>query len=349
VVEGRSTAPILLLDHADPPLQDALVNTALQQAGFNVRIDNRRRTSLPAEIRMDTLDEGTEARIARHPPRLIVGFGNRVNEWLLGAQWPRTKRGTAEDSQNVRGYLWDTPRGRVLTSMHPDAIKKEWTPWRVLLDLDMQKVQREWRAHVPDLPERQVTIVTTIAERDELFHAIASEVGGKWWGGAGALAKAQTALVAVDIENDHDLKLSCLGVAPTVDRAWVIPAKPGWQMDMIRTVCESGLPLVLQNGQYDRGFLRWHCTPPIRVDVQVFDAMLGWWALQPELAGKKIDVKRRRRTVKSLKFLASVYTRDAWWKDYLFDTEAEKYRLCGVDCCITLDVAQQQRRQLVAA
>ena len=109
------------------------------------------------------------------------------------------------------------------------------------------------------------------------------------------------------------------------------------------------MPKVLQNGQYDRFFLRRFAGIELR--GQAFDTQLAWHALQPELAGRKTQVKRRtygRRTVKSLQFLASVYERVAFWKVYDFASEQERYALCGRDACVTLSVARKQTKQLEA-
>ena len=99
---------------------------------------------------------------------------------------------------------------------------------------------------------------------------------------------------------------------------------------------------------YDRYFLRRFCDIPVR--TVAFDTMLAWHALQPELAGMREDVgkKRSRKTRKGLEFLASIYTRDAHWKSYDFASEDERYELCGKDCCITLEIANTQWGQLNA-
>jgi hypothetical protein len=181
------------------------------------------------------------------------------------------------------------------------------------------------------LAERTVHVVTNKRELEALRAAV-----------------ARCALLAVDIENTHELQLACCGFAPSTSDAWVIPAIEGWQVDAIRELCESDAPKVLQNGQYDRFFLKRFCN--IVLKNQAFDIMLGWHALNPELAGKKTQVGERKakskRTVKSLKFLASIYTRDTWWKEYAFQNEMERYSLCGKDCCVTLDIAEKQAVQL---
>ena len=59
---------------------------------------------------------------------------------------------------------------------------------------------------------------------------------------------------------------------------------------------------------------------------------------------KKLRSKKKgvysRRTQKSLRFLASLFTRERWWKDYDFANEHDKYHLNGLDCCVTFEVAE---------
>ncbi len=334
------------------------------------------------------------ALLARYRPSVIVAFGNEVGKFLLGDAWP-----TGEGVQDIRGYLWDTPFGRVLTSVHPAAILRDWAPWRALLDLDLRRAVNEWRNDCPPLAERNVTIVTQPAELEGLYderggdgldatgeprRAYAgnnvvlgdAKACGGFAVGMGATLDKQGCSVrdqqytvtgcpltnvappvprscrklgwlAVDIENTEDRRLACVGFAASPERAFVIPAHEPWQLDAIRALCESEAPKVLQNGQYDRFFLERFAGITLR--NQVFDTQLAWHALQPELAGKKTQTKKRaygRRTVKSLKFLASIYTRDRWWKDYAFASEEERYILCGRDCCVTLEIAKKQARQL---
>ena len=142
--------------------------------------------------------------------------------------------------------------------------------------------------------------------------------------------------------------MSCLGVAATEDEAFVIPAGEDWQVEAIREVCESDVPKVLQNAQYDTFFLKYFNEIEIRNVVA--DTMLQWHSLQPELAGQKEEVskrkKARRKTEKSLRFLASIFCRDSWFKDYDFASEMEKYELCGVDCMVTLEIAKRLKEML---
>ena len=115
-------------------------------------------------------------------------------------------------------------------------------------------------------------------------------------------------------------------------------------MNAIRGACASDLLKVLQNGQYDRFFLKRYAKITLR--RQVFDTQLAFHALMPEIAGKAEDKRKKRHTQKSLRFLASIFTRDPYWKDYDFAAEEERWELCGHDCCITLEVAFKLRAQL---
>lgn len=263
--------------------------------------------------------------------RVVVALGNDIAKALVGDAWP------VEGVTAARGYWWDTPYGRVLATMSPADIVTAWTPWRAMLDFDMQRVARELAAGAPPLDERHVIVCTSALHVEELRDAIATHSSA-----------AQP--LSVDIENTRENELSCVGFAPTPQCAWVIPAHDTWQLDAIRALCESGVPKVLQNGQYDRFFLQWFCDITLR--NQTFDTQLAWHALNPELAGKAVAVASRKarstRTAKSLKFLASIYTRDAWWKEYSFQNDEEQYRLCGKDCCVTLDIALKEMVQLEA-
>jgi uracil-DNA glycosylase family 4 len=358
-----------------------IANRALAAAGFDVRWERSgKRTYLDPRVRLDNLvpvrppgndfgrhrpedvawgEQRLAALLERHRPKLIVAMGGEAAAFLVGEGWPAD-----EGIQALRGYLWDTRFGRVLTTVHPAGVLREWTPWRALLDLDLRKASRELAAGCPALPTRDVRVVTRPEHLDELHTAmveagLAGGVDGRSRPGGPSSdvnCIAPTGGVhwlAVDIEN-YDVArpdpLACVGFAPTPSAAWVVPAAPGWQMNAIRALCESAVPKVLQNGQYDRFFLRWFCGIELR--AQAFDTMLGWHALQPELAGKKTQGARKvanRRTVKSLAFLASVLTREPWWKMYDFASEDERYRLCGKDCCVTHEIAGELARALEVA
>jgi len=323
-----------------------ILNDALKEAGIvreHIYIDNLVPVRPPnnvfeAHLHSDLVagEKRLYDLIKKHKPKVIVALGNEASCALINEYWPKKVNVGIRD---VRGYLFRRPffpTGKIgfpvtiLATVHPSGCDREWVPWRKLLSQDIKKAKRELDAGCPAFPKREVIVVTEIFELQSVRDAMRS---AKW--------------VAMDIENDKD-DLSCLGIAVREDLAFVIPAVKPWQITAIKEFCEGNKPKVFQNGQYDRYFLKTRNN--IVVKHHVFDDMLAWHALQPELAGAKEDSAKKkkatRKTEKSLRFLASVFTRDPWWKSYEFSSAEEQYELCGKDCCITLEVANILEKEL---
>lgn len=274
---------------------------------------------------------GSPAHIATTFPPLgknvVLACGTESIRRLVGAEAP--------SAQEARGYMWDTAWGRVVASMSPEDIVTDWTPWRALFDLDLRRALAELRDGCPQFHIPGVTVVTNAALGEKCWKACRA---AEW--------------VGADIENTQELELACMGFADSINHAYVIPAGEKWQRDLIHTLCEDPVVRkVFQNGQYDRLFLSRQCG--IETRGHVFDTQLAWHALNPELAGKKTEVgykkAKSKRTAKSLRFLASIYCRSPFWKLYDFESEHERYVLCGRDCAYTLDIAEKQAKQLEAA
>jgi len=294
--------------------------------------------------RPDDIVEGVSnlrALLEDHQPKLVVTFGNEAFRTVMGES-PDSK--TLPGIQECRGFLWDSPFGsRVLNTIHPAAAGREWVPWMALLGVDLRKAKRELDLGCPAFPTRNVEIITEPWQLQEMRNA----AGAASW-------------VGLDIENDRRLELSCLGIAVSRSLAYVIPAGEAWQLAGIQEVLGNEWPKVFQNGQYDRYFLeKLTDFDPRRVVKYGFpvrnvvaDTTFQWHVLQPELAGQadpSKDKKRKHRfTRKSLAFFASIYTRDPWWKDYEFESDEEKYVLCGRDCCTMLEAAEKMRDELAA-
>jgi len=272
--------------------------------------------------------------IVEYQPKLIVTLGNEAFRACMGENLDCASlrvRSGLPGIQEARGYLWDSPLGvRVLSAIHPAAAEREWVPWMALLGVDLRKAKRELDAGCPPLDERSVTIITEPWELQELRNAIGTQERG--W-------------IALDTENDAELKISCLGVAVTKDIAFTIPNEEPWQQVAIREICMSDTPKVLQNHMHDVYLARKH---GFDIKNVVADTMFQWHVLQPELAGKALDKKKgSKRTRKSLAFLSSIFCRTPWYKDYTFTSGSdEQYILCGKDCCDTLECAEKMQEQL---
>lgn len=345
--EGNPAADVWLIGR-DPGFEEELagrpfvgasghlLNTVLQRAGITrseCYVDNVVQTKPPGN-QWDAHPKGAvqagQERLWRlydkHKPKLVVAFGGNAFATFAARLTDTTYE--LPTITEARGYLFPLDHGLLLPTLHPAAILREWVPWRVLFEWDMKKVSREVREGFPPLPRREVRIV---GPNDML--------------GVSVIESTHSAWHAVDIENRGDLAVSCVGIATSTSDAYVFAGEP---TKALTRWLEGGVPKVLQNGMYDRFLLSWKYG--ITVANVVHDTMLAWHALMPELAGMRDDgnvaKKMRRKTQKGLRFLASIYTRDTWWKDYGFDNERQQFLLCGLDCCITLDIAEQQKRQL---
>lgn len=228
----------------------------------------------------------------------------------------------------ARGYVFSDERGYYMPCIAPSFAQKAWVPWRLFLDLDLAKAAKWTGAYAT----RNARYITQQHQIDPL-----------------KLRLLTGDLLSVDIENTKELELSCVSFSVEPSHGYVIPCQTSWQRALVKDLCESDVPKVLQNGMYDRYF----CSKygGFEIKNQTFDTMLAWHALQPELAGASTDrgTGNVKRTHKSLRFLSSLYTFDKWWKDYDFKSDHERWHLNAMDTMITLDIAQQQIAELEAS
>lgn len=310
-------------------LADALQEAGIRDANvthLNVT-DVEFRAGVFEALRRDTISEG----ISRLHEALrvldvdvIFTLGSHASHAVI-PEWPDGRSGRdlvhrgdikrATDIPNRRGYVFDSIFGPVVASMHPAFIARNWSPWRVLLTSDLRKASEIARAGL-QRPRRDVEIVGS--DRDAR---------------RAVLALRRFRVLGADIETWSDTSLACVGFAGEDGPAFVFPTR---YLDRARELFrDDRLTTVWANGIYDLFVLKHRYGVDFRCRVD--DAQLAWHAAYPELAGAKEDKKKHRFTRKSLAFLASLSTTDAWWKsDY--ETEEEFFIYNGKDCHITLDV-----------
>lgn len=258
--------------------------------------------------------------IRTHRPNVIVACGDRAAAATI-AKWDATA-----SSERMRGYFFEGAFGptgpKVLLTIDPAKLEREWTPWRVLLSYDLQRAREHSKSPAIVRPTRDVHVVSSLADAKRC---------------ADDLTRASR--LAFDIEISDNRTTACVGFASSPSRAVVFPAR---YLPYAQRVLTSDVPKIAQNGQFDCHFLLTRNN--IRVRALRDDTLLAWHSCYPELAGTKLDAQGKRkgirRTHKSLAFFASLFTLDAWWKDYEFANEYEMYVLNGRDCCITFDVMQ---------
>jgi len=310
-----------------------LLNQCLAQAGLSrqeVNVSNVLNKKPPgnrfgAHARGD-VDRGIgelHKLVRRLQPNLVVTLGNEASFCFVDS-WPSKGDSiySASGIEDRRGYIWQAREEfggvKVLTAIHPAAALRQWVPWTTLLTRDLERAKRESRTPSIQRPERRVTVVAS--KEDARRHVDRLRDYRK---------------LSFDIEIDGEGRLLCVGFAGTSEDAVVFPTV---YLDGIRSILEKPFPRKLAaNGQFDIHFLR--TRNGIRVKGYRDDTQVAWHSCYPQLAGKQ-DGSSAQTTKKSVAFLASLFTTDAWWKDYDTD-EMGMYELCGRDCCIEFDIMGQ--------
>jgi uracil-DNA glycosylase len=225
-------------------------------------------------------------------PDLIIALGNTALWALAGRTGVSKIRGTTLLSTHcVSGY-------KLLPTYHPSAVLREWSH-RPTTVFDLMKAKRE--ALYPDIrrPRCEIWIEPTIADIERFINDY---------------IRTGCDLLSVDIETAGS-RVTCIGFAPSRDRAIVIPfdderAKGGsyWPTksdevaawSLIRAVLiDPAIAKLFQNGLYDIAFL-WRAYG-IGVRGAAHDTMLAQHSLQPE-------------SLKGLAYLGSIYTDHGPWK-----------------------------------
>jgi DNA polymerase I-like protein with 3'-5' exonuclease and polymerase domains len=141
----------------------------------------------------------------------------------------------------------------------------------------------------------------------------------------------QAPLLACDSEHDG-VTVKCVAFAATPEEAWtfVLPRDREAVAELLATPAEK----VWMNAQSDLTVLK---RAGFDVRGPQHDIMLLFHALEPLVAGRSGDGASGAGR-KRLSFLASIYTNEPWWKDYGFQSEEDRWKLCATDTRVTLEV-----------
>lgn len=242
---------------------------------------------LPELIRLQD-----EIRLAR--PNLVVALGNVACWALLGQTNIGQIRGAITQARTE--YQHGSLPLKVLPTYHPAGVMRQWA-WRPIVVADLIKAWRE--AQTPDIsrPKRFILVSPSI---DEVVNWVNVTLSGNF------------AYLSPDIETSSG-QITMIGFARSPVEAIVIPfvdrTKPGWSYwedegrerlawQCVKTLLESRLPKIFQNGAYDLQYLM---RLGLRPQNCWEDTMLLHHSLFPELQ-------------KGLGFLGSVYCNEPAWK-----------------------------------
>lgn len=228
-----------------------------------------------------------ELRAAR--PNVVVLLGNTACWAVLHSGAISKIRGTARLSSVLGGQ-------KCLPTYHPSAVLRQYE-LRAVTVLDLAKARRE--SEFPELRRipREIWLEPTLQDIRDFK---ARYIDG-------------CRLLSFDIETSHG-QMTCIGFAPTVDRALVVPfvdlRKPGanyWltlaeeleAVNLCADILAGPEPKLGQNVLYDAQWLWMRYGIPINNLAE--DSMLCHHALQPE-------------SPKGLAYLGSVYSNEVAWK-----------------------------------
>ncbi len=186
---------------------------------------------------------------------------------------------------------------KCLPTYHPAAVLRQYDLRHVTV-LDLAKAKRE--SEFPDVRRRvrELWLDPTLKEIEEFYHRFV----------------LRTERLAFDIETNYGAQITCIGFAPSPDRAICIPffdyRKPSgsyWNpleeeldaWDWVAKYCDSPAEKIAQNGLFDMQYLFQQYGISVRNAGN--DTMLQHHSLHPEAP-------------KSLDFLGSVYCNEGAWK-----------------------------------
>lgn len=258
--------------------------------------------------------------LSLHPRALVVGAGSQAFlACATGSPAPARERDVTKQLEflyggtvsELRGYVFPAgPYGPVMPVVHPAAVLRQWLPWRATTTWDLAKAKRWAAVGRRAAPRRSRYVISAAQARAEVAALICAP------------------LLAVDSEEPPS---ACVAFAASVEEGVAFPLETCWEA--VAEVLAAPGRKVLQNAQYDLTRFR---RLGFKVGGVTEDTMLLWHATEPLIAGKADS--GAKQTQKGLRFLASVFTDEPFWKNYSFADETEKWTLCATDARVTLEV-----------
>lgn len=241
--------------------------------------------TVPSQEMKDYLVELKE-ELEAIQPNIVIALGRTAMWALTGKSQIMKHRGSLYESTLIPGL-------KVIPTMHPAAVARQWVPWRQIIPADLMKAKEE--SAFPEVlkPDRRFIIEPSYDE--VLYYMDFYE---------------RVEFMSFDIET-RPYKIVSIAFAAETDFALCIPFTKGynnyWSAEeelgvwkAINRVLSAPSKKVGQNVQYDELYLaRFH---GVYVQNIWIDTMIAHHELYPE-------------TPKGLDFLASLWTKEPYWKD----------------------------------
>jgi uracil-DNA glycosylase len=249
-------------------------------------------------------------QLNEYKPNCILVLGNTPLHFLCGRS----------GITSWRGSILSSPFGKVVPSIHPAAILRDYKQWP-LLRFDALRARKEAESSVLALPVRNLELDLTV---DEICARL-----DNWTPGQN---------LSFDIEGGLDA-FPCCSVSDIPNRGFIIAWSKYDERDqgrvaqsLSRVLYRLDVPKVLQNSLYDRFVLAYGYKMLIR-NVRE-DTMLESWEVYPELP-------------KGLATIASIWTREPYYKfERKTDDPSVLHAYCVRDSCVTLEAAEAMSNAL---
>lgn len=251
-----------------------------------------------------------------YAPHAILALGDTPLHFLTGRM----------GITSWRGSILTSPYGKVIPSIHPAAVLREYKQWP-LLRFDIQRAREEANSPNLHLPQRTLELDLTA---NEICHRLDNWPAGK--------------LLSFDIEGGLGA-FPCCSVADLSSRGFIIAWGRHSENEQGRiavslslALYSQAIPKVLQNSLYDRFVLAYAYRMLIRNVVE--DTMVKHWEIYPEASGKQEDEtgKAKKGMGKNLGVICSIWTREPYYKfERKTDDPNKFYEYCIKDSCVTLE------------
>jgi DNA polymerase I-like protein with 3'-5' exonuclease and polymerase domains len=260
--------------------------------------------------------------------QVIVPLGEKSTEYLLPG-YPKLNK--------IRGSIYYKDGKKIIPSLHPKDVIFN-TQWEYRCRADWKKIKGELENGIYEPPIRNHNITPDLTDikdfYDSLGHASALSMDIETWGGTikciGFAANERESLV-IPTEESYWKKRT--GDELDIHNAW----------DLIQLICTHPCAKIMQNGLFDAW---WLLEYGIGVENYIYDTLAMHHALWP-------------RDNHSLDYLASIYTRQPYWKDEAKDADEivrvakqgmeRLYVYNGLDVTVTWEIWQKLQTELMEA
>lgn len=324
MIKGNLKGKILVIQ--DQPTKDDLENESPFSGPAGWRIKNWIQDAGGQINDCLFIDWDDYSIVSMHDFRVVVPLGETsLSHFIPGKA----------NLDKLRGSIYNVGGSKVIPSIHPKEIR--FNPiWERRCRIDWVKIIEESNLGEFTAPIRNHNISPDISDIKHFVKCL-----------------GRMEAISMDIETWGGT-IKCIGFAANERESIVIPTEESyWKKrtgdeldihnawDLIQRICEHPVEKIMQNGLFDSWWLEEYGIP---VANYVWDTLSMHHALWP-------------RDNHALHYLASIYTKQPYWKDEAKDADEivrvakqgmdKLYVYNGLDCTVTYEIWRKLKTELV--